>query len=208
MMMQEHLIVPSEAGTNPAGSTSSPITNPNRVALNVSFTSMTATVGSPPPPHHGHLQGGGNSHQHPNIPHHVHHSADGPTSDNRYGLYGEKIDSFQGIGPGIGSVGGAASASSDASSSSSGGGGTLWPSHGPSVPPIQNHHQHQITHLPNETDDLKMSQNAGINQRCGRSNSASANSGSGQLNGHQQHPDLLPPGYIEHHQKVRECHCK
>ena len=200
MMMQEHLIVPSEGGTTTTGTSSSALANSNRVALNVSFTSMTATVGSPPPPAgHGHLQGIGGDHHHPNIPHHLHHTSEGPPSDNRYGIFGEKVDSFQGLGPGLGSVGGVTSAPSDASSSSSSGGGAIWQSHGSSVPPIQNNPQ-QLTHLPNENDDLKLPQTTGMVQRCGSNNSAAT---AGQINGHQ-HPDLLPPGYIEHHQKVRK----
>ena len=199
-MMQEHLIVPPEGGTNSTGTSSSPLENSNRVALNVSFSTMSATVGSPPPPpNHGHLQGNGNEHQHQNISHHVHHSSDGPPSDTRYGIFGEKMETFQGLGPGIG---GTASASSDASSSSSSGGGGLWQSHGPSVPPIPNNQPH-MTHIPNENDDLKLSQATGMIQRCGSNNSAAANIG--HLNGHQ-HPDILPPGYIEHHQKVTKRH--
>ena len=198
-MMQEHLIVPSEGGTNPTGTSSSPLSNNNRVALNVSLSSMTAMVGSPPPPpNHGLLQGSSGDQQHPIIPHHIHHHSGGPPPDSRYGIFGEKIESFQGIGSGLGSAGGVGSVSSDASSSSSsGGGGVLWQSHGPTVPPLQNHQQ-QITHLPNENDDLKPPHATGLVQRCGSNNSGVTG---GQLNGHQ-HPDLLPPGYIEHHQKV------
>ena len=196
MMMQEHLIVPSEGGTNSTGTSSSPLENSNRVALNVSFSTMSATVGSPPPPsNHGHIQG--NDHQHPNINHHVHHNSDGPPSDTRYGIFGEKMENFPGIGPGMG---GAPSAASDASSSSSSGGSALWQSHHPSAPPIPNNPPH-MTHLPNENDDLKLSQGTGMIQRCGSNNSSGATVG--HLNGH---PDILPPGYIEHHQKVIKRH--
>ena len=206
MMMQEHLIVPSEGGANPTGTSSSPLGNTNRVALNVSLSSMTAMVGSPPPPssNHGLLQGGNVNEQqqttHPTMPHHIHHNSGG-LDTNRYlgGVFGEKMESFQGIGSGLGSVRGGASVSSDASSSSSsGGGGVLWQSHGPQGPPLQSNAQ-QITHLPNENDDLKAQlQGTGLVQRCGSNNSSTT---VGQLNGHQ-HPDLLPPGYIERHQKV------
>ena len=200
MMMQEHLIVPSEGGTNPGsvtGPSSSPLANSNRVALNVSLSSMTAMVGSPPPPapNQGHLQSGGER-QHAIAAHHIHHHSGGPP-DNRYGVFGEKFESFQGVPSGLGSVGGVASVSSDASSSSSGGG--LWQSHAPTVQSLQNNQQ-QITHLPNENEDLKQSQATGLVQRCGSNNSAAA----ATVNGHHQHPDLLPPGYIEHHQKVSE----
>ena len=195
-MMQEHLIVPSEGGTNSTGTSSSPLENSNRVALNVSFSTMSATVGSPPPPSsHGHIQG--NDHQHPNMNHHIHHNSDGPPSDTRYGIFGEKMENFPGIGPGMG---GAASAASDASSSSSSGGSALWQSHHPSAPPIPNNPPH-MTHLPNENDDLKLSQGTGMIQRCGSNNSSGATVG--HLNGH---PDILPPGYIEHHQKVNKRH--
>ena len=200
MMIANQMLVPSEGGTSSSGTSSSALTNPNRVALNVSFTSMTASVGSPPPPsNHGHLQGSsGGGHQHPSISHHPHHHSDGPNPENRYGLFSEKMESFQGIGPGLGSVGGVASASSEASSSSSS--GVLWQSHEPSIPLNQNAPPQHLTHLPNENDDLKISQATGMVQRCESSNSSAAMSG--QLNGHQ-HPDILPPGYIEHHQKVR-----
>ena len=196
MMMQEHLIVPSESGgangtTGP--SSSSPLTNANRnidVGLNVSISHMTAMVGSPPPNQRGgaHLQQGTTD---TNPHHHIHHHSGGQNiSDTRYGIFSEKFESFQG-GPGGGI------------------GDGLWQSHHPPPPPppiqnVPNHQQQQITQLnqPNVGDNediTKQQLQGGLMQRCGSNNSAAA---AGTLTG-QQHPDLLPPGYMEHHQKVQ-----